>query len=146
MAEKKTRPEETFSAEERQAMKDAAAERRRASKKMSPAELEAEVLAKIAAMAPADKKIGEGLHALIKKIAPELQAKTWYGMPAYNLDGKSVVFFQDAGKFKARYSTLGFNDSAKLDEGKLWPTSFAILDWNQEIEAQVAELIKRAIG
>jgi uncharacterized protein YdhG (YjbR/CyaY superfamily) len=146
VAEKKARAEKSFTAEERQAMKEAAAERRRASKKMSAEELEAEVLAKISAMAAADRKIGEGLHALVKKIAPQLQAKTWYGMPAYNLDGKSVVFFQDAGKFKARYSTLGFNDSAKLDDGNLWPTSFAILDWNKEIEAQVAELIKRAVA
>jgi uncharacterized protein YdhG (YjbR/CyaY superfamily) len=113
---------------------------------MTPAEQEAEVVAKIEAMAPADRAIAEKLHALVKKIAPELQAKTWYGMPAYNKDGKSILFFQDAGKFKVRYSTVGFNEHAKLDDGALWPTSFAILKWDAAIEKELAALIKKAIS
>lgn len=142
----KASKDSTFSDVERNAMKEAAAERRKAAKKMTPAEQEAEVVSKISQMAPADREIGEKLHTLVKKIAPELQAKTWYGMPAYNKDGKSILFFQDAGKFKVRYSTVGFNEHAKLDDGAFWPTSFAILKWNAAIEKELSALIKKAIS
>ena len=133
---------ETFSKEEKAAMRAAAAERR---KKFTPEQHEAEVVDRIKAMAPADRKIAEKLHKLVKSIAPELQAKTWYGMPAYNKDEKTVLFFQDAGKFKARYATLGFSDQANLDKGAFWATSFAVLEWNADVEKQVTTLIKKAI-
>lgn len=133
---------ETFSKEEKAAMRAAAAERR---KKFTPEQHEAEVVDKIKAMAPADRKIAEKLHKLVKSIAPELQAKTWYGMPAYNKDDKTVLFFQDAGKFKARYATLGFSDQANLDKGAIWATSFAVLEWNADVEKQVTTLIKKAV-
>jgi uncharacterized protein YdhG (YjbR/CyaY superfamily) len=133
---------DTFTKEEKAAMRAAAAERR---KKFTPEQHEAEVVEKIKAMAPADRKIAEKLHKLVKSIAPELQAKTWYGMPAYNKDDKTVLFFQDAGKFKARYATLGFSDQAKLDKGAIWATSFAVLEWNAEVEKQVTALIKKAV-
>ena len=132
---------------EKQALKETMAERAKARKKMSPEQLEQEVLDKIAAMAPADRAIGEKVHALVKKVAPGLQAKTWYGMQAYcDAAGKTVVFFQDAGKFKARYSTLGFQDAANLDEDLLWPTSFAVIGWNASVEKQITELVKRAVS
>ena len=132
---------------EKQALKETMAERAKARKKMSPEQLEQEVLDKIAAMAPADRSIGEKVHALVKKVAPDLQAKTWYGMQAYcDAAGKTVVFFQDAGKFKARYSTLGFQDAANLDEDLMWATSFAVIGWNASVEKQVTALVKRAVS
>ena len=130
---------------EKQAMKETMAERAKARKKMTPEQFEAEVVEKIAAMAPADRALGEKVHALVKKHAPSLQAKTWYGMQAYcDADGKTILFFQDAGKFKARYATLGFQDAANLDDGALWPTSFALIAWNAEVEKRIADLIKQA--
>jgi uncharacterized protein YdhG (YjbR/CyaY superfamily) len=132
---------------EKQALKETMAERAKARKKMSPEQLEQEVLDKIAAMAPADRSIGEKVHALVKKVAPGLQAKTWYGMQAYcDAAGKTVVFFQDAGKFKARYSTLGFQDAANLDDTEMWATSFAVIGWNASVEKQITELVKRAVS
>ena len=132
---------------EKQALKETMAERAKARKKMSPEQLEQEVLDKIAAMAPADRSIGEKVHALVKKVAPGLQAKTWYGMQAYcDAAGKTVVFFQDAGKFKARYSTLGFQDAANLDEDLMWATSFAVIGWNAVVEKRVSALVKRAVS
>ena len=132
---------------EKRALKETMAERAKARKKMTPEQLEQEVLDKIAAMAPADRAIGEKVHALVKKVAPDLQAKTWYGMQAYcDAAGKTVVFFQDAGKFKARYSTLGFQDAANLDEDLMWATSFAVIGWNAAVEKQVTALVKRAIS
>jgi uncharacterized protein YdhG (YjbR/CyaY superfamily) len=132
---------------EKQALKETMAERAKARKKMSPEQLEQEVLDKIAAMAPADRSIGEKVHALVKKVAPGLQAKTWYGMQAYcDAAGKTVVFFQDAGKFKARYSTLGFQDAANLDDTEMWATSFAVIGWNAAVEKQITELVKRAVS
>jgi uncharacterized protein YdhG (YjbR/CyaY superfamily) len=132
---------------EKQALKETMAERAKARKKMSPEQLEQEVLDKIAAMAPADRSIGEKVHALVKKVAPGLQAKTWYGMQAYcDAAGKTVVFFQDAGKFKARYSTLGFQDAANLDEDLMWATSFAVIGWNASVEKQITELVNRAVS
>lgn len=132
---------------EKQALKETMAERAKARKKMTPEQLEQEVLDKIAAMAPADRALGEKVHALVKKVAPDLQAKTWYGMQAYcDAAGKTVVFFQDAGKFKARYSTLGFQDAANLDEDLMWATSFAVIGWNASVEKQVTALVKRAVS
>jgi uncharacterized protein YdhG (YjbR/CyaY superfamily) len=113
---------------------------------MGPEQLEAEVVEKIDKMAPADKAIAKKIHALVKKTAPSLQAKTWYGMQAYcNDEGKTVLFFQDAGKFKARYSTLGFQDAANLDKDQMWATSFAVIGWNADVEKKIVALIKRAI-
>jgi uncharacterized protein YdhG (YjbR/CyaY superfamily) len=131
---------------EKQALKDTMAERAKARKKMTPEQFEQEVVEKIAAMAPADRTLAEHIHALIKKIAPQLQAKTWYGMQAYcDAAGKTVLFFQDAGKFKSRYATLGFQDAANLDEDLMWATSFAITGWSPVIERQIADLVKKAI-
>lgn len=126
--------------EEREAMK----ERARETKKKKGADEEPDVLAKIAEMQPADRAIAEGLHALAK--ARGLQPKTWYGMPAYAKDGKTVCFFQAASRFKSRYATLGFSDNAALDDGALWATSFAVLDWSPATEERVAELVRRAVG
>jgi uncharacterized protein YdhG (YjbR/CyaY superfamily) len=130
---------------EKRALKETMAERAKARKKMGPEQLEAEVVEKINAMSPADKAIAKKIHALVKKVAPELQAKTWYGMQAYcNEEGKTVVFFQDAGKFKARYATLGFQDAANLDKGSMWATSFAVISWDAEVEKKIAALVKQA--
>lgn len=132
---------------EKQALKETLAERAKARKKMTPEQLEQEVVDKIAAMAPADRAIGEKVHALVKKVAPGLQAKTWYGMQAYcDADGKTVVFFQDSGKFKARYSTLGFQDAANLDDDLMWATSFALVGWSASVEKQISALIKQAVS
>ncbi len=131
---------------EKQALKETMAERAKARKKMTPEQHEADVVEKINAMAPGDKAIAKKIHALVKKVAPELQAKTWYGMQAYcDEEGKTVLFFQDAGKFKARYSTLGFQDAAKLDKDSMWATSFAVIAWNESVEKQIASLIKKAV-
>lgn len=132
---------------EKQALKETMAERAKARKKMTPEQFEQEVVEKIAAMAPADRAIAEKIHQLVQRVAPELQAKTWYSMQAYcNADGKTVLFFQDAGKFKSRYSTLGFQDAANLDEGLMWATSYAVIGWNEQVEQQVTALIKSAIS
>lgn len=132
---------------EKQALKETMAERAKARKKMTPEQFEQEVVEKIAAMAPADRAIAEKVHQLVQRVAPELQAKTWYSMQAYfNADGKTVLFFQDAGKFKARYSTLGFQDAANLDDGLMWATSYAVIGWNEQLEQQVTALIQRAIS
>lgn len=135
-----------MSAEEKKALKETLAERAKARKKMGPAEHEADVVAKINEMAPADRAIAKKIHALVKKVAPDLQAKTWYGMQAYcNGAGQTVVFFQDAGKFKSRYSTLGFQDAANLDKDAMWATSFAVIAWNADVEKKISTLIKQAI-
>jgi uncharacterized protein YdhG (YjbR/CyaY superfamily) len=135
-----------FSAEERAAMKERAAELRAEGKQgAKKADGLQELLAKIAEMAPADRALAERVHVTVTANAPELSPKTWYGMPAYaNADGKVVVFFQDAGKFKYRYSTLGFQDAANLDDGDLWPVSYALKKWSPVVEKNVAELVKAA--
>jgi len=144
MAEKKNTS--AFNAEERAAMKEHAAEVRR-SKKSTPEDDVQAVLDKIAAMPDADRALAERIHRVITTAAPELAPKLWYGMPAYYQNGKNVVFFQDAAKFKARYATLGFNDAAQLDDGTFWPTSFALTyDLTQADEKRIAELVKRAAG
>ena len=109
-------------------------------------EAERDVLAKIAEMPEPDRDMAERLHALVKESAPELEARTWYGMPAYSKDGKVVCFFQSASKFKARYATLGFNDRANLDEGAMWPTSFALQELTAAEEARIGELVKKAVS
>lgn len=137
---------ETWSAEEKAAMKEHAAEAKR-SKAAAGKEADLQAcLDKIAAMAPADRALAEKVHEIVTTVAPELDVKTWYGMPAYAKDGKAVVFFQDAGKFKARYSTLGFQDTAALDDGTFWATSFALTSIDAAVESQIAELVKRAVG
>jgi uncharacterized protein YdhG (YjbR/CyaY superfamily) len=136
---------ESFTAEERAAMRERAKEMK-AAKGGKKADGTAEVREKIAAMADEDRVLAERLHEIITKAAPELTPRTWYGMPAYARHGKVVCFFQDAGKFKARYSTLGFQDSANLDDGVMWPTSFAVTRLTPAVEKQIAALIKKAVG
>lgn len=133
---------EGLSAEEKAALRQMTAERKRTQAGKNGEE---DVLAAIAAMDDHDRPIAEGLHALVKRELPELTCKTWYGYPAYVKDGKTVFFYQFAGKFKTRYGHIGFNDVAQLDDGPMWPTAFAILEWNDEVEARVADLIKRAV-
>lgn len=135
---------ERFTAEEKAAMKETAAERKAAKK---GADAEAACLEKIAEMAPTDRAIAERLHALVKEHAQGLEAKTWYGMPAYaNKAGKVVVFFQSGQKFKTRYATIGFQEAAHLDEGTMWPTSYAVTELTPEAESRLAALILKAIG
>jgi uncharacterized protein YdhG (YjbR/CyaY superfamily) len=136
-----------FSAEERAAMKERAAELRAEGKKgAKKADGLQAVLDRIAEMAPEDRALAERVHVVVTATAPELSPKTWYGMPAYtNADGKVVVFFQDAGKFNYRYSTLGFQDAAHLDDGDMWPVSYALLQWSPVVEKKVVELVKAAV-
>ena len=137
-----------FTAEERAAMKERAAELRAEGKKgAKKADLLQEVLDSIAEMAPEDRALAERVHTTVTATAPELSPKTWYGMPAYaNADGKVVVFFQNSGKFSYRYSTLGFQDVANLDDGDVWPVSYALNKWSPMVEKKVAELVKAAIS
>jgi uncharacterized protein YdhG (YjbR/CyaY superfamily) len=137
-----------FSAEERAAMKERAAElRAEGTKGAKKADGLQAVLDKIAEMAPEDRALAERVHVTVTATAPELSPKTWYGMPAYaNADGKVVVFFQDAGKFTYRYSTLGFQDAANLDDGDMWPVSYALQQWSPVVEKKVVELVKAAIS
>ena len=137
-----------FSAEERAAMKERAAELRAEGKKgAKKADGLQAVLDRIAQMAPEDRALAERVHVTVTATAPELTPKTWYGMPAYaNEDGKVVVFFQDSGKFNYRYSTLGFQDAANLDDGDLWPVSYALRQWSPAVEKRVVELVKAAIS
>lgn len=112
----------------------------------SKADGESDLLAKIAEMPPADRAMAKRIHAIVKAGAPTLAAKTWYGMPAYAKDGDVVCFFQSAHKFKARYATFGFTDKANLDEGTMWPTSFALRSLSTADEARIAALVKKAVG
>jgi uncharacterized protein YdhG (YjbR/CyaY superfamily) len=130
-----------FTAEERAAMRERARELKQAKNKE---EAERDVLAKIAEMPKADRVMAERLHAIVKATAPGLSPKTWYGMPAYAKDDKIVCFFQSAQKFNARYATFGFNDSANLDEGVMWPTSFALMKLTPAEEAKIRALVKKA--
>jgi len=133
----------TFTAEERAAMKERAQEQKAAANK---ADGESAVLAKIAEMPASDRSMAERLHALIKATTPVLEPRTWYGMPAYAKDGKVVCFFQSADKFKARYATLGFSDVASLDDGAMWPTSFALKELTAADEARIGALVKKAVS
>ncbi|KUN35540.1 hypothetical protein AQJ30_25830 [Streptomyces longwoodensis] len=139
-----------FTAEERAAMKERARETRgtrRAGGKADPEKPEKEVLAKIAEMEDGDRALAERVHALVTGAAPQLAPKLWFGMPAYARDGKVVCFFQCSAKFKARYSTLGFNDPARLDDGAMWPTAFAVTpDLTADDEALISALVRRAAG
>ena len=137
-----------FSAEERAAMKERAAELRAEGKKgAKKAEGLQAVLDRIAQMAPDDRELAERVHVAVTANAPELTPKTWYGMPAYaNADGKIVVFFQDSGKFSYRYSTLGFQDTANLDDGDMWPVSYALMSWSPAVEKTVVGLVKAAVS
>ena len=140
-----------FTDEERAAMRERAQElkadaRRSPRAKTDKADAESDVLAKIAAMQEPDRAMAKRLHAIIKTSAPALSPKTWYGMPAYAKEGKVVCFFQSAGKFKARYATLGFNDAANLDEGAMWPTAFALTKLTAADEAKIGALVKKAVS
>ena len=137
-----------FSAEERAAMKQRAAELRAEGRKgAKKADGLQAVLDRIAEMAPEDRALAERVHVTVTATAPELAPKTWYGMPAYaNADDKIVVFFKDAGKFKYRYATLGFEEAANLDDGDLWPVSYALMKWSPTVEKQVVKLVKAAVS
>jgi uncharacterized protein YdhG (YjbR/CyaY superfamily) len=140
---------EGFTAEERAAMKEHAKEMKTAARRGSratKADGEKDILAKIAEMPDSDRVLAERIHAIVKENAPELTPRTWYGMPAYAKDGKVLCFFQSAAKFKARYATFGFNDVAKLDEGSMWPTAFALTKLTAANEKQIAALVKRAVS
>jgi uncharacterized protein YdhG (YjbR/CyaY superfamily) len=128
-----------FTAEERAAMREHVR-----SMRAPTGDGETEVREKIAAMAPADRAMGERVHAIVKSVAPQLVPRLWYGMPAWSNDAGVVCFFQDAAKFKARYATLGFSDRASLDEGNMWPSSFALTKVGAAEESRIAELIRKA--
>jgi uncharacterized protein YdhG (YjbR/CyaY superfamily) len=147
-AKKATTKSEGFSAEERAAMKARADELRAEGKKGAKrADGLDDVLESIAKMAPGDRALAERVHVAVTSNAPDLLPKTWYGMPAYaNADGKVVLFFQDSGKFKYRYSTLGFQDAADLDDGDMWPVAYALQKWSPAVEKKVVALVKAAIG
>ena len=131
---------ETFTPEERAAMREAARER-----KAGSTNGEADVLAKIAEMPKPDRDKANLIHAIVKDVAPGLTPRTWYGMPAYARDGQVVCFFQSAQKFKSRYATLGFSDKANLDAGAMWPTSFALKDLTAADEKKIRALVKKAV-
>jgi uncharacterized protein YdhG (YjbR/CyaY superfamily) len=139
-----------FTAEERAAMKERAAELKGAARRGSgakKAEADAkDCLAKIAEMPDADRVIAEGLHAIVTTNAPDLAPKTWYGMPAYARDGKVVVFFKPAAKFKVRYAEVGFNEWAHLDDGVMWPTAFAVTAMNADVEQALTALVTKAVS
>ena len=136
-----TKKTEGFSAEEKAAM------RARAKELKAAADGETAVQEAIAGMTPRDRAMAKRVHAIVKESAPSLTPKTWYGMPAYaNKDGKVVLFFRDAAKFKERYAMLGFNDSAKLDDGSMWPIAFALPELTKADEAKIAKLVKKAVG
>jgi len=137
---KSTNKKEGFTAEEKAAM------RARVRELKDKADGESAVRASIAAMSPKDRAIAKRLHELIKAAAPDLSPNTWYGMPAYAKDGKVVCFFRNAGKFKERYAMFGFNDSAKLDQGSMWPVAFALTKLTAADEAKIRALVKKAVG
>jgi hypothetical protein len=140
---------EGWTDEERAAMKERSRELKTAGRRGSragKADGESAVLAKLADMPEPDRAMGERLHAIIKASAPDLTPKTWYGMPAYAKDGKVVCYFTPASKFKERYATFGFNDVANLDEGTMWPTSFALTELTAADEARIAALVKKAVS
>jgi uncharacterized protein YdhG (YjbR/CyaY superfamily) len=134
---------EKFTAEERAAMREAAKERKL---QLSRSESLEATLARIDSMAPQDKELALEVHKLALKVYPDFEVKTWYGMPAYYINGKVVLFFQDGEKFKTRYSTVGFQEAAKLDEGNFWPTSYALTKVTPEVAKEISALIERAVG
>ena len=138
---------EGFTADEKAAMRERAKElRAEARRGKDRAAGESDLLEKIAEMPKGDRDMATRLHAIVTKTAPDLMPKTWYGMPAYATDGKIVCFFQSAAKFGARYATFGFNDTAKLDDGTMWPTSFALKKLTAADEKKIAALVKKAVG
>ena len=140
---------EGFTDEERAAMKDRAQELKTASRRgqrRGNADGESDVLAKIAEMTEQDRALAEQLHVIVKASAPDLSPRTWYGMPAYAKDGNVICFFQSAQKFKARYATLGFSDTANLDEGTMWPVSYALTEASAADEARISALVKQAVS
>lgn len=148
MATKEKTESDGFSAQERAAMKERAAELRAEGRKgAKKADGLQALLDRIAQMAPEDRALAERVHVTVTTAAPDLSPKTWYGMPAYaNAQDKIVVFFQDAGKFNYRYATLGFQDSANLDDGDLFPVSYAVKRWSPAVEKKVAELVRAAVS
>ncbi len=136
---------EGFSEAEKAAMKERSKELKREKASKGKTDGEQAILEKIDQMEANDKKIASGLHELIKQNFPQLGFKTWYGFPAYTRDGKVITFFQASKRFDERYSTLGFSSEAKLDEGVFWPTSYALLEWNDEVEDEIKRLIKKAL-
>jgi uncharacterized protein YdhG (YjbR/CyaY superfamily) len=140
---------EGFTDEERAAMKERGQELKataRRGRRAGKADAEGDVLAKIAEMQAPDRAMGERLHAIIKASAPDLSPRLWYGMPAYAKDSKVVCFFQSAQKFNTRYATFGFNDTANLDEGTMWPTAFALKELSADDEARIGALVKKAVS
>jgi uncharacterized protein YdhG (YjbR/CyaY superfamily) len=138
-----------FTDEERAAMKERAQELKaeaRRGPRADKADGESALLAKIAEMPEPDRAMAERLHAIVKATAPALSPRTWYGMPAYAKDGKVVCYFQSAHRFKSRYATFGFNDAANLDEGAMWPTSFALKELTAAVEAKIGALVKKAVS
>ena len=127
-------------------MRERAQEQRTAARRGGKADGESDLLAKIAEMPEPDRGMAERVHALVKDNAPDLSPRTWYGMPAYARDGNVVCFFQSAQKFKTRYATLGFSDRANLDDGAMWPTSFALKELTSADEARIRALVKRAVS
>ncbi len=146
-AKSSTTESDGFTAEERAAMKERAAELRAEGKKgAKKADGLQAILDSIAKMAPEDRALAERVHVTVTATAPGLSPKTWYGMPAWeNEAGKVVVFFKNSGKFKERYSTLGFEQAANLDDGEMWPTTYALLKWSPAVEQQVVQLVKGAV-
>jgi uncharacterized protein YdhG (YjbR/CyaY superfamily) len=144
MAQKTAKPD-VWTAEERAAMKEAVAEAKRAAKRGADnAAGEADVLAKIAEMPEPDRSLAARIHEIVKAAVPTLASKTWYGMPAYTKDGKSICFFQAASKFNVRYATFGFQPDARLDDGAMWANAFAVLELTPEVEERIASLVKQA--
>jgi uncharacterized protein YdhG (YjbR/CyaY superfamily) len=143
-SDKVSKASDGFTEEERAAMKERARELKASRRGANKVDDERAVLDKIAEMPDADRDLAERIHAVVTATAPDLAPKTWYGMPAYAKDGQIVCFFQGSHKFKARYSTLGFNDPAKLDNGPMWPTAFALVEWTPTVEQKVAKLVKAA--
>jgi uncharacterized protein YdhG (YjbR/CyaY superfamily) len=132
-----------FTAEERAAMRERAKELKSSADKAAG---ESDVLAKIAEMPERDRTMAERLHGIVKASAPALAPRTWYGMPAYAKDGKVICFFQSAQKFKTRYATFGFSDKAKLDEGAMWPTAFALMELTPDVESRIGALVEKAVA
>ncbi|AKH16499.1 iron chaperone [Deinococcus soli (ex Cha et al. 2016)] len=142
---RKAQPDDAFSAEERAAMKDRAREVRASRRARPAADGDAEVRARITELPEPERTLARHLHDLIREESPALTPRLWYGMPAYALEGKVVCFYQAAAKFKTRYGTLGFSDAARLDDGVMWPTAYALTSWTPESRAQVQNLILRAV-
>ncbi|WP_375389925.1 hypothetical protein [uncultured Amnibacterium sp.] len=138
--------DDTFTTEERAAMKQRSKELRTRKGRTTPEEDRAEALAAIAALGDDERRLAERVFGVVSEAAPDLAPRTWYSSPAWAKDGKVVVFYQQASKFKVRYATLGFSETARLDDGAMWPTSFAVADVTPEVEARIVDLVRRAVG